>query len=277
LSQKQGEILGVEIGKRISPYLELCCLCVSANVSYANAELDVAMLTGISVSGKTQQRLVQSYDFPNPKAETPIQEASVDGGKVRLRTPLGEPSVWRDYKAIAMPHGVIADFQNNQSLIDRVNSQPLGIPITCLGDGHDGIWNLIREIAVPEQRREILDWYHLTENLYKVNSSLKRLKQAEALLWKGQVDETIALLGNLKDKKAQNFCIYLEKHRARIINYDYYQAEGICSIGSGAVESAIKQINRRVQISGAQWKPENVPQVLAHRAAYISGLFSLKG
>jgi hypothetical protein len=277
LSQKQGEILGVEVGKRISPYLELCCLCVSANVSYANAELDVAMLTGISVSGKTQQRLVQSYDFPNPKAETPIQEASVDGGKVRLRTPLGEPSVWRDYKAIAMPHGVIADFQNNQSLIDRVNSQPLGIPITCLGDGHDGIWNLIREIAVPEQRREILDWYHLTENLYKVNSSLKRLKQAEALLWKGQVDETIALLGNLKDKKAQNFCIYLEKHRARIINYDYYQAEGICSIGSGAVESAIKQINRRVQISGAQWKPENVPQVLAHRAAYISGLFSLKG
>jgi hypothetical protein len=277
LSQKQGEILGVEIGKRISPYLELCCLCVSANVSYANAELDVAMLTGISVSGKTQQRLVQSYDFPNPKAETPIQEASVDGGKVRLRTPLGEPSVWRDYKAIAMPHGVIADFQNNQSLIDRVNSQPLSIPITCLGDGHDGIWNLIREIAVPEQRREILDWYHLTENLYKVNSSLKRLKQAEALLWKGQVDETIALLGNLKDKKAQNFCIYLEKHRARIINYDYYQAEGICSIGSGAVESAIKQINRRVQISGAQWKPENVPQVLAHRAAYISGLFSLKG
>ena len=37
-----------------------------------------------------------------------------------------------------------------------------------------------------------------------------------------------------------------------MINYDYYQAEGICSIGSGAVESAIKQIDRRVQISGAQ-------------------------
>ena len=39
-----------------------------------------------------------------------------------------------------------------------------------------------------------------------------------------------------------------------MINYDYYQAEGICSIGSGAVESAIKQIDRRVQISGARWK-----------------------
>jgi hypothetical protein len=73
-----------------------------------------------------------------------------------------------------------------------------------------------------------------------------------------------------------NFCLYLEKYRLRIINYDYYQAEGICSIGS-AVESAIKQIDRRVQISGAQWKAEKVPQVLAHRTAYLNGLFSLKG
>ena len=56
--------------------------------------------------------------------------------------------------------------------------------------------------------------------------------------------------------------------------YDYYQAEAICSIGSGVVESGIKQIDRRIQISGAQWKAENVPQVLAHRAAYINGIIS---
>ena len=74
-------------GKQISPYLELCCLCTSANVSYAAAESDVAMLTGIRVSSKTQQRLVQGYDFPLPSADSPIQEAGVDGGKVRLRTP----------------------------------------------------------------------------------------------------------------------------------------------------------------------------------------------
>jgi len=56
----------------------------------------------------------------------------------------------------------------------------------------------------------------------------------------------------MKRKQAKNFCLYLEKHRHRMINYDYYQAEGICSMGSGAVESAIKQIDRRVQISGAR-------------------------
>jgi len=52
---------------------------------------------------------------------------------------------------------------------------------------------------------------------------------------------------------------------------EYYQAEQICSIGSGAFESTIKQIDRRIKISGAQWKRENVPQVLAHRCAYLNG------
>jgi hypothetical protein len=46
----------------------------------------------------------------------------------------------------------------------------------------------------------------------------------------------------------------------------------ICSIGSGAIESTIKQIDRRTKISGAQWKAENVPQVLAHRCAYLNNL-----
>ena len=36
-----------------------------------------------------------------------------------------------------------------------------------------------------------------------------------------------------------------------IVNYAYYQAEGI-SIGSGTIESTIKQIGRRIKISGSQ-------------------------
>jgi hypothetical protein len=61
-----------------------------------------------------------------------------------------------------------------------------------------------------------------------------------------------------------------QNHRHRIINYDYYQAENICSIASGAVESTVKQIDRRLKISGAQWTSENVPQVLKHRCAYLN-------
>jgi hypothetical protein len=74
----------------------------------------------------------------------------------------------------------------------------------------------------------------------------------------------------LKAKAAKNFCQYLETHRHRIVNYEYYQAEDICSIGSGAVESTIKQIDRRLKISGSQWNESNVPQVLMHRCAYLN-------
>ena len=32
----------------------------------------------------------------------------------------------------------------------------------------------------------------------------------------------------------------------------------------------IKQIDQRLHLSGAQWKAERVPQVLAHRCAYLN-------
>lgn len=241
-------------------------------MSYEQAELDIAYLTGIRVAAKTQQRLVHRQTFDLPNVEQPMEELSVDGGKVRLRTPLAEACEWKDYKAVATDQGMLANFQNNAQLIDWVNEQPLAQPVVCLGDGHDGVWNMISQIATAPQRLEILDWYHLVENLHKVGGSIKRLTQAEALLWKGQVAAAIALFSDCHNKQAKNFCAYLRKHHHRIVNYKYFQAEGLYSIGSGAVESAIKQIGRRIQLSGAQWNRNNVPQVLAHRCAYLNGL-----
>ncbi len=272
ITTRQAQKLAVQPYRQLSPHLENCCLRLSANVSYEQSEQDVAYLTGIRVPAKTQQRLVHAQTFALPTKQEAIAQLGVDGGKVRVRTPLGEDCLWRDYKTIATDHGLVANFQNNAQLIEWVNAQPLANPLTCLGDGHDGVWNIVAQIATADQRQEILDWYHLNENLHKVGGSLKRLQQAEALLWKGQVDDTIALFEDCQKKQAQNFCKYLRKHRHRIVNYDYFQAEELCSIGSGAVESAIKQIDRRIQISGAQWNSENVPQVLAHRCAYLNGL-----
>ena len=164
-------------------------------------------------------------------------------------------------------------FQEEQSLVDWGNSQKLLNPFHCLGDGQAGIWNLFKQIGESDKRIEILDWYHLKENIYKVGGSLKRIKKAEKLLWSGKIDEAILLFKALKKKAAQNFCNYLEKHRCRIVNYKYYQSESISSVGSGAVESLIKRIGTRVKISGAQWKNKNVPKILDLRCAYLNGAF----
>jgi hypothetical protein len=260
---------------QISGHLEKCCLLLSANESYERASQDIQVLTGMSISHSTQQRLVHRYTFSEEVVSEPVLEMSIDGGKVRLRTPEGQPCIWNDYKALCLHNqAVAAYFKDNAALLSWANCQKLGEVFVGLGDGHDGIWNLFAGIGAPKQRYEVLDWFHLKENLYKVPGSLKRIEQVEALLWKGQLDAAISQFDACKSSEALNFVAYLEKHRCRVPNYEYLQQEGV-SIGSGSVESSIKQIGRRVKLSGAQWATKNVPQVLRHRCAYLNGYFSI--
>jgi hypothetical protein len=249
---------------QISGYLEKCCLLLSANESYERSAQNIEM--------------------------------SLDGGKVCLRTRLGEPCIWKDYKAIRR-HDLttVAYFMDNAGLIAWVNRQTLNTPFFALGDGHDGIWNVFAEIGPSKHRCEILVrlwrgkalWFYLVENLYHVPGSLKRLQNVEDFLRQGNVDIAIAQFAGCHSGEAQRFVWYLNKHRTRIPNYEYLHQEGF-SIGSGEkevcrgklspdtfrVESAIKQIGRRVKISGAQWDEKNVPQLLKHRCAYLNGYFS---
>lgn len=250
-------------------------MLVSANASYERSSQDVAVLTGIAVSRGTQQRLVHRQTFVLPVVEESVEEMSIDGGKVRIRTPKGEICRWQDYKAVNLhSHCCEAFLQENERLVKWVNEQPLTTPLTCLGDGHDGIWNLFGNIANIHQRQEILDWFHLVENLTKVRGSEQLLVIVKALLWKGDVDGAIKQFKDCQHEQVNNFITYLNKHRHRIVNYSYFQAEGI-SIGSGTIESTVKQIGARIKLSGAQWKVKNVPQVLLHRCAYLNGQFSI--
>jgi hypothetical protein len=256
--------------------LSKCCLRISANESYQNAEAEIEALTGIKVGHSTLHRLLARSEFSPPDAKQAVTEVSVDGGKVRLRSEPGVGSRWLEYKAVRM-QGIYynAAFQDNLFLVDWVNSQKLVNPLVCLGDGHDGVWKLINELATPDARSEILDWYHLNENLYKVGGSLKRLKQAESYLWQGQVNEAITLFTDCRRKPARNFVDYLNKHRSRIVNYELIKAKELCSMGSGAVESAIKQIDLRLKVVGAQWKSDNVNQMLQLRCAYLNGQLAI--
>jgi hypothetical protein len=262
-------------GTRLSPHLEKCCLLLVSNESFTNAEQDIKVLTGVKIPHSTQHRLINNYHLPEPKIKRRVKSLSVDGGTVRLRTPFGEKSEWKNYKAIKMHEQEgMAFFQNNQSLVEWANQQPLSQNVSCLGDGHDGVWNIVEQIGEKHQRREILDWYHLMENLHKVGGSNQRLRQAKKNLWQGLVDDTISVFNDLKKKPAKNFQNYLRKHRSRIPDYQLYQELGIC-IGSGSVESWIKQIGSRMKIVGAQWNPDNVSQMLRLRCTYLNKQISL--
>lgn len=272
IRQSQAEQLGVKAYSRLSGGLEKASLRLSANESFQDAEADIASLTGMSVGHSSQQRLVGRQSFECIEAKQGVSEVSLDGGKVRLRDRVDADSPWRDYKAVRV-QGIYysAFFQDNESLIDYLSAQRLLSPLVCLGDGHAGVWTLFAQLTTVETRWEILDWYHLKENLYKVGGSLKRLAAAETLLWQGDVASAKALFADCRRKQARNFEAYLSNHRSRIVNYGLYQAEQLCSIGSGAVESAVKQIGRRLQISGARWNRASVNPMLSLRCAYLNG------
>ena len=88
------------------------------------------------------------------------------------------------------PQSRRAWFQENDELVQWVNEQHFDQILNCVGDGHPGIWNLMNQFNPQGKNRQILDWFHLVENLYKVGGSLKRIAQGKKLLWKGKVDET---------------------------------------------------------------------------------------
>jgi len=271
VGREQAKRLGVKPRVQQSPLLELCCLTMAAKGSYASASDDVERLTGMKVSAKTVERIVARNPIASASTDAPVSEVALDGGMVRLVTAKGEASEWKQYKAVRIEGDCVgmAWFDDHQALIDWMNRLAYARVVFCLGDGHRGIWSLFAQMETMSKRDEILDWFHLMENLHKVGGSLKRLTQARDLLWQGKVDETLELFEGLKSQQARCFRGYLEGHRSRIVNYSYYQQEGL-PIGSGAVESLIKQIDARVQVTGAQWKAENVPQMLALRCAYLN-------
>ena len=121
--------------------------------------------------------MVHSQKFEFLEVQSTVEELSVDGGNIRIRTPIGKPCDWKGYKAIALHdlQALAASFQKNNLVIDWVNNQPLASTLTCIGDKHDGIWNIIREFQPEVERHEILDWFHLMENLYKVGGSMQRI------------------------------------------------------------------------------------------------------
>ncbi len=107
----------------------------------------------------------------------------------------------------------------------------------CLGDGHDGIWNLFAQLDSQVQRLEILDWYHLIENLGNVGGSHQRLDAVEACLCQGDVEGAIKQFDDWPHERVDRFIAYLAKHRRRIVNYAYYLRRAAIEFVKGQTSS----------------------------------------
>ena len=85
ITEKQCDRLGVNPYTRHSPLLEKCCLLLSANESYQNAEKDMLLLMGFKVGHSTHHRKVQRIDNLLPEVKQGCSEVAVDGGSISIK------------------------------------------------------------------------------------------------------------------------------------------------------------------------------------------------
>jgi hypothetical protein len=129
--------------------------------------------------------------------------------------------------------------------------------------------------------REVLDYYHCMEHIYKVGKiqygekSLPGLQWIESIicrLYLGEVDNVIGCLGlmspthNEAAEEIRKLICYLNNNRDRI----HYRSDqkGGYPIGSGGIESANKYIcHTRMKRSGAWWVKETGNEMLRIRCA----------
>lgn len=152
--------------------------------------------------------------------------------------------------------------------------------VVMIGDGAQWIWNMCDELF-PDAV-QILDYYHMAENVSNFSKYLYSDNEVKAKGWRkevmtkietGELDKVLKDLPDLTGKKlpinVPNLKIYLENNRNRM-NYADYESKGYC-VGSGAIESGNKLvIQQRMKQSGMRWSIPGGQYVASLRAKYAS-------
>jgi len=148
-----------------------------------------------------------------------------------------------------------------------------------VGDGALWVWNVAEDIC-PDAR-QIVDWFHAVQHLADAANSLyphekdaKTRAQWQTTykdhLYMGRVHKIIA---TLRRRGRADLATYFERHRRRM-QYLEFREEGF-PIGSGTVESGVKQFKQRLTGTGMRWNAQNATCMLTIRAAALSNSFDL--
>jgi hypothetical protein len=159
------------------------------------------------------------------------------------------------------------------------------VRIALLGDGADWLWKHMTR-CFPKGR-QVLDYYHCVEHIYKVAKTQYGEKSMQGLEWVestisrlffAEVTNVIGGLRRMQPKSSEaaeeirKLIGYLDNNRGRI----HYKGDRIGGypIGSGGIESANKFIcHTRMKRSGAWWVKETGNEMLRIRCAIYNGTY----
>jgi hypothetical protein len=142
-------------------------------------------------------------------------------------------------------------------------------------DGAAWIWRLASDLFPCSI--QIVDWYHASQHLAQAaadrypadpNAAQDWQKPLRALLFQGHIDPIIAALQTVAAGKHQG---YFKEHKRRMQYQEFWETG--YPIGSGAVESGIKQFKQRLTGAGMRWSRPAIEHMVSLRAAVLSRTF----
>ncbi len=155
--------------------------------------------------------------------------------------------------------------------------------VVIISDGAAWIRTMKAELFVDSQ--QILDLFHLKENVYEYGKALWNNNQKQYKPWaakvckmleRGEWKQVLKLLEPHKSKElegcAVNLYTYIYNHRDSL-DYPEYRKKGFF-VGSGAIESGNKTVLQdRLKRAGMRWNIVTARYVLALKAKEQSGLW----
>lgn len=174
------------------------------------------------------------------------------------------------------------DFKDRLKALGKRMGAVRAAMMAFIGDGAACLWLLAKELFPNAVL--IQDFWHVCEHLENIINELygesEHAKEIytkwKTALWESRLDDILADLEREKKgrrgkkrERIEQEMQYLENGSERM-DYARFRAEG-WPIGSGAAEGTCKHlIKERYNVTGARWKRENIPHVLALRLSIFN-------
>ncbi len=142
-------------------------------------------------------------------------------------------------------------------------------------DGAEWIWNLTADLF-PDSI-QIVDWYHACQHLAQAAAALYPDHLERAARWYARTQSALyqgiaaRIAAHLEHAGLADHARYFRVHQRRM-QYQEFREEGY-PIGSGTVESGIKQFKARLSGPGMRWSRSGAQQMLIIRAAVLDRSF----
>ncbi len=303
-------------GSIYSPELKRQMVWLSGVVPYAQAEAVMQRIGKRTISDSSLWRTVerQGHRLTAEAAPTESKQTapdqrdalstwgkmlSMDGGMVNIRR-----EGWKELK-VGLIGNVVSVDPPESSVIPEVHTVPLvytavlgdveafvpvlvraaqaqgffdADPSSIPADGAAWIWG-VADRHFPHST-QIVDWYHARQHLADAAQARFPDQPQQAAAWLQAQSDVLfegplaPLFAELSQAGLSEFAHYFETHQTRMRYLDFQEA-GL-PIGSGSVESEVKQFKHRLTGPGMRWSRPGAEHMIPIRAAVLDNSFDAR-